>query len=92
MSRRSKWRVPAASASNTGLMPQMRFMACGSGPFLEEHRRESGDALAPPQGAEVVGALGLHRDPPRLHPERPGDGGAHRLEVGREDRLLGDRP
>ena len=26
MSRRSKWRVPAASASNTGLMPQMRFM------------------------------------------------------------------
>ena len=28
-SRRSKWRVPAASASSTGLMPQMRFMACG---------------------------------------------------------------
>ena len=27
MSRRSKCRVPAASASRTGLIPQMRFMA-----------------------------------------------------------------
>ena len=65
-SRRSKWRVPAASASSTGLIPQMRFMALLSDASRARERCSSTTAWAAmpsprPEGAQAVGALGLDR-------------------------------
>ena len=77
-SRRSKWRVPALSASRTGLMPQMRFMArrilVSLVAFELRKRPRSAiawrrDALAAAEGTEPVGALGLDRYRPT--PVRP---------------------
>ena len=85
-SSRSKCRVPAVRASSTGLMPQMRFIRS-----VPRGGRSRGRRCPPRARAPRGGRCSWPSPTPRgLDPEHPGDRAAHRLEVGREHRLLGD--
>ncbi len=57
---------------------------------LEQHHRVRGDALAPAGEAEALGRGGLHVHPVHARTEVGGDIGAHRLDMGRHARALGD--
>ena len=77
-------RARRSSASRTGLMPQMRFMAVDlvSFPPQEGATAMGRDAFAAAERAQAVGALGLDRNGADVEPRARGHGRAHRRRGG----------